>query len=242
MKVIFITKREEITDFMLFKKASFYLAILGIVGTVLLVKELRKMPPAPPPLSEPTRSPYANSVAGTGIIEASRENVKLGAPKGGLIQKIFVQVGSRVKRDDPILQLDDRETRAQLLTMQTQLEAMRASWESEKVLMADAEDQSKRTQVLADQNVASVDERVRKDFALQSMRARVAKIAADIKAAEAQVETGPDQPRGFDHPRAAGWNHPPGKRARGGIRRDHAHRPAHDSGRNGSFANPRGCG
>lgn len=173
---------------MLFKRVSFYLAVAGIAGTILLVNQLRKVPPAPAPPTEPARSAFVNSVAGTGIIEATRENVKIGAPKGGLIQKICVQVGSKVKLGEPILQLDDRETRAQLLTMQTQLEAMRASWESEKVLMADAKDQFDRTESLAKQNVASVDERTRKQFALQSMEARVAKIAADIKAAEAQVE------------------------------------------------------
>lgn len=173
---------------MLFKKVSFYLAVAGIVGTVLLVRELQKTPPAPPPVEEPARSPYASFVAGTGIIEASRENVKIGAPQGGLIQKIPVQVGSQVKKGDPILQLDNRETQAQLGTMQAQLEAMRASWESEKVLLADAQDQFTRADNLEKQNVASVDEKTRKGFTLESMKARVAKIAADIKAAEAQVE------------------------------------------------------
>ena len=173
---------------MLFKRVSFYFAMAGIAGTIMLVNHLRKVPPAPAPPTEPARSAFTDSVAGTGIVEATRENVKIGAPKGGLIQKICVQVGSKIKQGDSILQLDDREARAQLLTMQTQLEAMRASWDSEKVLMADAKDQFDRTESLAKQNVASVDERTRKLFALQSMEARVAKIAADIKAAEAQVE------------------------------------------------------
>ena len=173
---------------MLFKKVSFYLAIAGILGAALLVKQLRQIPPKQPPLVEPARSPYSNSVAATGIIEASGENVKIGAPKGGLIQKIFVQVGSRVKAGEPILLLDDREVRAQLAAAEAQTEAMRASWQSEKVLLADADDQFKRVDGLEKQNVASVDERTRKQYALQSMEARVAKVAADLKAAEAQSE------------------------------------------------------
>jgi len=173
---------------MLCRKVSFYFALAGIVGTILLVNHLRKTPPAPPPVVEPARSPYTNSVAATGIIEASRENVKVAAPKGGLIQKIFVQVGSQVKLGEPLLLLDDRETRAQLATMEAQVEAMKAAWASDKVLMADAADQFKRTDSLEKQNVASVDEMTRKDFALQSMTARVAKTEADLKSAEAQVE------------------------------------------------------
>ncbi len=173
---------------MLFKKFSFYLAIIGIAGTVWLVLELRKTPPAPPPPFEPARSPYVNFVAATGIIEAARENVKIAAPKGGLIEKIYVQVGSQVKFGDPLLLLDDREMRAQLGTMQAQVEATKAAWESDKVLLDDAADQFKRTDRLANENVASVDERTRKQFSFQSMQARVAKTAADLNAAEAQVQ------------------------------------------------------
>lgn len=172
----------------LFKRVSFYFAVAGILGTVYLVRELRKTPPAPPPAMEPARSPYSNSVAATGIIEATRENVKIAAPKGGLIQKIFVQVDSKVKLGDPLLQLDDREAHAQLSAMEAQVEAMKASWQSENVLKEDAEDQFKRADTLEKQNVASVDEKTRKQFALQSMQARVAKIAADLKAMQAQVE------------------------------------------------------
>jgi HlyD family secretion protein len=173
---------------MLFKRVSFYLAVAGIAGTVALVHHLRQVPPAPAPATEPARSPFSNSVAATGIIEAARENVKIGAPQGGLIQRVFVRVGDKVKAGDPLLLLDDRETRAQLANMEAQLGAMRASLASEKVLWADADDQLKRTEVLEKQNVASVDEWTRKQFALRSMEARVAKSEADIKAAEAQVE------------------------------------------------------
>jgi HlyD family secretion protein len=173
---------------MLFKRVSFYLAVAGIIGMILLVRQLSKTPPAPPPPVEPARSPYASDVAATGIIEASRENVKVAAPKGGLVQKVFVQVDSPVKQGDPLLLLDDRETRAQLATMQAQVAAMKASLDSEKVLMADAEDQFKRTDTLEKQNVASVDEKTRKQFNLQSMQARVVKIAADLQSAEAQVQ------------------------------------------------------
>jgi HlyD family secretion protein len=173
---------------MLFKRVSFYLAVAGIVGAALLVRELRKTPPAPDPVQQPARSPYADAVAATGIIEAARENVNIGAPKGGLIQKICVAVGSSVKAGEPILQLDDREARAQLGAMKAQLEAMGASLRNDKVLADDADDQFSRTDTLLKQNVASIDERNRKQFALESMRARVAKSQADINAAQAQVE------------------------------------------------------
>ena len=173
---------------MLFKKFSFYFAIAGIAGCIWLVLELRKTPPRPAPLQEPARSPYANTVAATGIIEAVRENVKIAAPKGGLIQKVHVQVGAHVNAGDPLLQLDDREMRASVKAMQAQLEAMQASLRSEKVLAADAADQFRRTDNLEKQKVASEDERTRKKFTVENMEARVAKTEADIQSAAAQVE------------------------------------------------------
>ena len=173
---------------MLFKKFSFYFALAGIAGCVWLILELRKTPPRPAPLQEPARSPYTNTVAATGIIEAVRENVKIAAPKGGLIQKVHVQVGAHVNAGDPLLQLDDREMRASVKAMQAQLEAMQASVRSEKVLAADAADQFRRTDNLEKQKVASEDERTRKKFTVENMEARVAKTEADIQSVAAQVE------------------------------------------------------
>jgi HlyD family secretion protein len=172
---------------MLFKKISFYLAIAGIAGVTYLVMQLRKTPPAPPPLAPPTRSPYPSSVAATGIIESTRENVKVAAPKGGLIQKLSVHVGSQVKAGDVVLLLDNREAKAKVATMEAQLEVLRAALKNEQVLTADAADQFAKVEQLQKQNVSSEDERKRKEYTLQSMQARVARIEADIKSAQAQV-------------------------------------------------------
>jgi len=172
---------------MIFKQFSFYLAIGGIAGVVLLTKQLRKSPPVPPPLVEPARSPFSSFVAATGIIEATRENVKVATTKPGLVAKVFVKVGSTVRAGDPLFQLDDREARARMATLQSQIEALRAGLKAEQVMAADAADQFKRTERLEKQQVASEDERLRKGFLLQNWDARCLKIEADIKAAQAQA-------------------------------------------------------
>src|SRR5580765_3998521 len=115
----------------IFKRASFYIAILGILAAVKLAGQLRKTPPAPAPLVEPARSPFSNTVAATGIIEASRENVRVGTSKPGLLAKVFVEVGSRVKEGDPLFQLDDREARAKVVTARSQVDALRAALKAE---------------------------------------------------------------------------------------------------------------
>ena len=173
---------------MIFKRLSFYLALAGIVGGALMVHRLRTQPPPPAPLAEPTRSPYTNSVAATGIIEATKENVKIGANKAGLIQKIFVQVGSEVKTGAPLLQMDNRSVTAQLETALAQLKVLEATLELEKVQSADLADQFARVEKLEKEKIASEDERKRKEFAMQASKARVAKIEADIEAARSQIK------------------------------------------------------
>ena len=174
---------------MLFKRLSFYLAIVGLVGGVYMVKRLKYQPPPPKPLAEPARSPFTNSLAATGIIEATKENVKIGAIKAGLIQKVFVQVGSEVKTGDPLLQMDNREASARLETARSQLKVLEATLAMERVQLADMTDQFERMAKLVKDKVASEEEWKRKEFGLQNNQARVAKVEADIKAAQSFVKS-----------------------------------------------------
>ena len=176
-----------VISFMLLKKFTFWLALAGIVGVVLLVKQQRKLPSRPAPLVEPARSPFPNSVAATGIIEARQENVRIATSKAGLVQKVFVTVGAQVKKGDRLFELDNRETRARLTTAESQLGSIRAALQAEQVLLADAVDQFDRTEKLRTASIASEDELKRKQFQVENWKARVSKIEADLVAAEAQV-------------------------------------------------------
>jgi HlyD family secretion protein len=172
---------------MLFKRLSFYLALAGIVGGVLLVQKLRHQPPPPAPYQEPARSPFAYSVAATGILEATRENVRIGATKSGLVQKVLVEVGSKVKAGQPLLQFDDRETRARLETAKAQLEVLEANARTEEVQLADANDQLARILKLEKSNVATEEEKTRKQFQVDGSNARLARIKADMNALQTQI-------------------------------------------------------
>ncbi|MFM8470885.1 MAG: biotin/lipoyl-binding protein, partial [Limisphaerales bacterium] len=160
---------------LLFRQVTFYLSIAGFAGVFFLVKDMRQKPPTPPPAVEPALSQFPSSVAASVIIEAARENVKVAAPKAALIQKVAVQVGSKVKVGDPVLQLDDRESRARLTTLRAPLDALRAALQTDRVQQADAADQLARAEKLAKDNVISVDERKRREFSMQNWDARLAK-------------------------------------------------------------------
>lgn len=172
---------------MIFRRLSFYLAIVGIAAGFVLVRRLRQQPPAPPPVAEPTRSPYEHFVAAAGIIEARRENVAVAAPRPGLITRVLVEVGSDVTDNQPLLQLDSREAEARLGTAQAQLDSLTAARRVEEVTIADWTDQFERTQRLQEQAVATEDERKRKWFTLEAAKARLQRIDADLAAARAQI-------------------------------------------------------
>ncbi|MCC7375489.1 MAG: efflux RND transporter periplasmic adaptor subunit [Verrucomicrobiales bacterium] len=173
---------------MIFRRLSFYLAILGLAAGFVLVRRLRQQPPPPPPVAEPTRSPYEHFVAAAGIIEARRENVAVAAPRPGLITKVMVEVGTDVTDNQPLLQLDAREAEARLLTAKAQLDSLSTARKVEEVAIADWTDQFERTQRLQEQAVATEDERKRKWFTLEAAKARLQRIDGEIAAAKAQIQ------------------------------------------------------
>lgn len=173
---------------MIFKRVSFYLALAGLVSLGFMLKKMQTKPPVPAPIAQPTRSPFPNSVAATGIIEATKENVRIATSKPGLVQKVFVQVGSDVKTGQPLFQLDDRELRAQVAAAKAQLEVLQATSVTEKVQLADLTDQFERAARLEKEKVASEEERTRKQFAVEQSKARIAKVEADIKATRETIQ------------------------------------------------------
>jgi HlyD family secretion protein len=62
------------------------------------------------------RPPFASYVAGSGIVEASTGNITIGTPVSGIVMKIYVGVGQRVRAGDPLFKIDDRDLQAQLIT------------------------------------------------------------------------------------------------------------------------------
>src|SRR5262245_19432606 len=89
---------------------------LGGLGYYHVERESRSAPTTAPP-EEPARSPFEDSIAASGVVEARTENIAIGAALSGLVLKVHVpsdQVGAHVKAGQPLFQVDDRHLRAQL--------------------------------------------------------------------------------------------------------------------------------
>jgi HlyD family secretion protein len=165
---------------MIFRSVSFYSAIVGIVLAVVLVRRVGNKPSAPGPVSPPARSPYAESLAASGLIEARGENVRIASQKPGVVAKVFVKVGDSVSTGAPLFQLNDRESRAILTTKEAELESLKAATLTRQVLLKDAEDQLQRGRKLREEGVITEEEINRRLFAAERAK-------AELVSAESQV-------------------------------------------------------
>lgn len=99
------------------RKKKFFLPILAFLGllvTLYMVFFGTPKVPASPILFPPPVSPYTNSIAGEGMVEASSLNISIGSPYTEIITDVYVMPGDKVKKNAPLFKVDDRTFRAQL--------------------------------------------------------------------------------------------------------------------------------
>jgi RND family efflux transporter MFP subunit len=75
-------------------------------------------------------------VAGSGIIEASSENIAIASPLAGVIKEVFVKAGDRIERDQPLFSLDDRDIIAEIQVREAQVTKAEASLEDANTQLA----------------------------------------------------------------------------------------------------------
>ncbi len=99
------------------------MAIFAVIHVAVSSKEpVRGVPPIDPP-----RSPYSNTVAGSGIVEARTENIEVGSPLPGVVEEVTAMEGDLVRRGQPLFRLDDRQLQADLLVRQAEAAAAKAA-------------------------------------------------------------------------------------------------------------------
>jgi len=88
------------------------MSMLGFAGWY--VATTRPVTKNPPPPIEPARSPYADTLAAAGIVEAQTENISVGSATAGVVVQVLVKVGDEVKPGQPLFRLDDRQLQGEL--------------------------------------------------------------------------------------------------------------------------------
>ncbi|MFO0765200.1 MAG: biotin/lipoyl-binding protein [Nitrospiraceae bacterium] len=135
------------------------MAVAGLVLAGWTLLTAGKKEPMPTPLVEPPKSPYATTVAATGIIEAVNEMLSASGRRSlGLVAKVFVAVGDRVREGAPLLQLDDRDLRAQLVSREAAIPPAQAQVEEQHYRIGDLETHPKRLRAIHDNRAVSDDD------------------------------------------------------------------------------------
>ena len=103
----------------LLRKVSFWLGLAGLGSAAALVYSQRAefdRPAPPPPVAPAVKPAGRNTIGAAAIVEALHENTSVGVPVSGLVTTVHVKVWDHVEAGAPLLQLDDRELIAQLIS------------------------------------------------------------------------------------------------------------------------------
>lgn len=80
-------------------------------------------------------TPFNNEVTATAELLA-KEQVSLMAPMSGQVLEIFFDEGKQIKKGQPIIHIDDRSWKAQLVGLEAELDAANKDFERKKALLA----------------------------------------------------------------------------------------------------------
>lgn len=175
------------------------LAITGAATAAYTVHSQNKPVTPAQPVADPAKSPFDTPVAGAGIVEASTENIAVGTQIPGVIAKVFVNHGDRVKAGDALFAIDDRAAKAEVAVRTTALEVarqtlarLRAAPRPEdvppaeaKVAEAKAQVQDAQTQLdlwrsVSDPRAVAQDDLNRRSYALDAAKARLAQAQTQL--------------------------------------------------------------
>lgn len=97
------------------------LALLAAAGALLVLWKDQTPPPIGKPTAEPAQAPFAAYISAAGLVESPTTNLAVTAPVTGIVQKVYVRLGQRVRAGEPLFLLDDASQRAEVARLQTAL-------------------------------------------------------------------------------------------------------------------------
>jgi HlyD family secretion protein len=156
-------------------------AAAGVIFAIYTVVWGDKSPPSAPPVTAAPSSPFPAFVAGSGIVEASTENISIGTLLAGTVARIYVHVGSAVKSGDPLFTLDDRAIQADLATRRA------AVLVTESQLAESNYDLALATALVA-KGVSAADDLKKQRFATKTTEAQLVLGRAELKSVETELD------------------------------------------------------
>lgn len=104
---------------------------MASLGFYHMEQESQSPPPTAPP-AYPARSPFDDSIAASGVVEARTENIAVGTALAGIVLEVYVpseRVGTHVTAGQPLFRVDDRHLKSQLQVAEAKLSQAQARLE-----------------------------------------------------------------------------------------------------------------
>ena len=175
------------------------ISVLGIGLAVYLVYKQSRPAPNAPPSGQPTKSPFSNRVAGSGLVEPATEIMNIGTSISGTVQSISVKEGQLLKKGDILFTIDQRDTVAQLGAAKAKLEVATRKVEQLKSMprvedvdrakaivaqrqsaLDDATLRLQRLNAVEDQSAISANEKPTRMFEMNLTTARLAEAQSEL--------------------------------------------------------------
>lgn len=150
------------------------------------------------------KTPFKTYISGVGIVEPSSENIFIGTTLNRAVEKVYVSVGEKIKKGQPLIKLEDRDLQANLeeqkavynttLAKLNRLEALprsedaaeaNASLKSAEAALELAKKQYEMTQNLNDPRAISLEEKNRRQYHYQEAQAKFEQTQADARKTKA---------------------------------------------------------
>jgi HlyD family secretion protein len=166
------------------------LPVIGVVAAIWSTYSVVRTQPrrvASDPPGSPAVADYADTVAAVGLVEASTENIFVGTPIAGVVAKVFVTAGQRVRVGASLFELDTRQLRADLAVRHEAAQVARARARVAESHLADLQRQLAFAEAVTDKRAISAEELTRRHSVVETARAELDQVRAEIAAADAQV-------------------------------------------------------
>ena len=157
------------------------LALAGFLFALFFVLRSNKPVPVAEPVAEPAQTQFTHYLAGSGLIEAQSENIRVGTPLSGIVMQVPVHVGKRVKAGDVLFRLENREVIAELAIKQAARAEVQAA-------LLDARSQLSRVEQIGDLRAVSAEELERRRNAAKIAEARLDAANAQAQATQIHLE------------------------------------------------------
>jgi HlyD family secretion protein len=160
------------------------IALSFAVFSVVRTQPVRdpELPPLPPPAT-----PFAESVAAVGLVEANTENLAIGTHLSGIVERVYVTVGQSVGAGAALFELDDRHLQAALSVRRTQLQLAKERLKIAEATLGDVSQQRRFAERIANPQAISSEELSHRRYAEKIATARLLEAKAEIAVAQAEI-------------------------------------------------------